>query len=259
MVSEAKLYFDAIYRATDGQIPVWYPGRDISLGHIGTFEDGRWIHKKTLEEVGIPFRPHHDKTPSEGLDLGHGYSWSTGVAVDAQAKVPGIPGGPQVEGSLQLSLSGSGSFVLKSSDSLVHYIKNLDEVEGEMISLFRARDGRWAEDWCVVSEVYVASRSFVAVSDGNEASLSIDLGAKPAGAFLDLASVNAGAHIGNTSHVAGKVLALDPAVLTFGIRRVDRDWTTGMLYVDTPLVVRGADLDKDMKWEDDSQSFSPEN
>lgn len=247
MASEVKLFMEAIHKAT-GKIPVWYPGTDISLGDIGVFEDGQWVLKTTLEDQEIPYRIRKDTTPSAGLDLGHGSKWSGGL--DVETKVAGIPGAPEADGSLKLSLAGSGSFVLKSSDSFVHRIKNLDEVEGEMISRWRADDGSWAEEWCVVSEVYEASRSFVAVASDREASMSFDLGVKPAGAFLDLASVGVGARVSTATYVSGHSLQTSPTPLTFSVRRVHRDRATGRQYIDTPVVVRDADVDGDMNWKE---------
>jgi hypothetical protein len=251
MTSEVKLFMEAVESAT-GRIPVWYPGTDVELGDIGVFEDGVWIPKTTLNDQGIPFRKHHDQSPSAGLDLAHGESWT--VAGNAGAG-GGVPGGPSAHGLLHLALSGAGSFVLRTSDSLVHRIANLDEVEAEMISRFQARDGSWDEKWCMVSEVFVASRAFIAVASSSGASLDLDLGVQPSGAFLDLSEASVGARIGITSNVSTKVLAMSPSVLTFNIRRATWGGARGDRRLDIPVSVEPVKV-ADLDWSVTPQSSS---
>lgn len=252
MASAVKAFMDTVMSAT-GRVPVWLPGLNVELGDIGVFEDGQWTQKSTLKDEGIPFRVREDDTPSEGLDLANGENWEVSGGVTGDVKVPG---GPSGHGVLKLSLSGSGSFVLRTSDSIVNTISNLNEVEGEMLHRFRTGNGDWDKSWFVVNEIFVPSRAFVAVANGRAASLNLDLGVQPSGAVLDLAEATVGARIGETSNVSGKLLALTPAALTFNVRRADWGGTEGFKNVVRPVVIREVDIDKDMNWNGNSQAAS---
>lgn len=249
MANEVKLFMEAVESAT-GRIPVWYPGTEVSLGDIGVFDKGQWTHKTTLKAQEIPFSAYYDKNPSDGLDLSRGDEWALGVDGGAEG---GVPGGPSGHAVLKLSLSGSGSFVFRTADSLVHRIEDLDNVEGEMLSRFQADDGTWDEKWCVVSEVFVGSRSFMAVADGTSATLDLNLGVKPSGAVLNLAEAKAGAHISRTKNVSSKFLSMAPTVLTFNVRRATWNGAAGGRGL-AGAAVEAATTADDMNWEGTGQS-----
>lgn len=201
------------------QTPVWRPGRNVSLGDVGIFDDGESVRKTTLKDEDIPFKTHVDKTPSSRLSIGSGNSWKLGGTGSGEVNVP-LANGLGGSASLELTLSGTGSFSMDAYNILTHEITNLDEVEGEILRRDARRDDSWKYRWCVITQVLEAERSFVAVANGREASAELDLGVDPKGAFLDLASAEVGAHVSRSSHMAVANLALHPTVLTFEYRRL---------------------------------------
>lgn len=52
MASGARLFIEAVQTATEKTPVFLLPGRDVSLGDIGIFEDGEWIRKTSLKHAG---------------------------------------------------------------------------------------------------------------------------------------------------------------------------------------------------------------
>lgn len=226
MAGEAKTFIKAVAKATNS-IPVYPPGRDVSLGDIGVFEGGEWIRKTSLKDEGIPFKVHIDRTPASRISLGSGTSWKVSSNIDAELNVPTpVPGGIDAKARLEVALSGSGSFAMDAYGLLTHEITNLDDVEEEILKRDGRRDGSWEYEWCVISQIVEAERSFVAVSNSREATAVLDLGVEPDGAFLDLAAAQAGARVASSSHMAAANLNLSPTPLTFKFRKL-RDVLSG--------------------------------
>lgn len=250
MASEARLFIEAVNRAT-GQIPVWLPGRNVSLGDIGIFDKlGQWVRMTSLKDEGIPFETDYDDTPSFKLSLGSGQTWSVSITGDGKVGT-GLPGVPNVNAELKLGLEGSGSFAFEAYGTLLHVITNLAAVQEEIISRSGAAGGNsWDYSWCVVTEVLEAKRSFVAVASGRGATVSLDLGAEPGGAFLNLAKLNIGAAVTNQNQMAVASISTDPTALSFKFRKLKNSVFSGPVFeLDAErFLLEGTP--EDIEWED---------
>lgn len=204
----------------------------------------------SLKDEGIPFEADLDDSPSFKLSLGSGQKWS--VAAHGGVKTgTGIPGVPKINAELKLGLEGSGSFAFEAYGTLLHVITNLAAVQREILSRAGAAGGNsWDYTWCVVTEVMEAKRSSVAVASGSGATVNLNLGVDPAGAFLDIANLSVGAAVTKQSNMAVAAIATDPSALSFKFRTLKNTLFNGPVF---ELDAQHALLEgtpEDIQWED---------
>lgn len=157
-----KRSYNRIIRRQFGLQAAWMPGQILHLGDYGTMDEGVFVYKGRLSDLGGPSiqaesEPRDDDT----------FSATTGAGTEVTIKVEGqvLEGTalPQGKAGVTFSLKDEHALVCKLSGARQDRIANIKAVSDFVRGAYKA--GKWERDWRLVTERIVAKGATIVYSE----------------------------------------------------------------------------------------------
>jgi len=225
MVSVAEQYMNEMHDQFK-YFATWVPGTPLQIGDIGELKGTEFTHLSDLKQKGIDFKIRSDPSKiSLHYASSGGFSISSIFSGDA-----GIP-------QFNLDVADAGIIVKFSKDKGVAFeaqgaeqrmIADVIKVDKAILDAYN--NGRWEDDWVVISDLMLADSGTVLISQGKDA--AIGLKAKIQVPKLSLANIDANFDVTYENNLNTTVICQAGLTPLFKIRGIDR----GFLGIGSPHV-----------------------
>lgn len=174
MSSTANLYADEVKKHFRTLFANWEPGTELRLGDYGTLHGNLFVPEGNLEE-DFP-----DNFPQDFLIIRKDetndhkeFRSESGVDVTFSAKGSiGAAGVPLAKATLEVQFGQKDAIFFDAADCRTERISNKAKV-GEVLAELYARD-EWESKYCVVTDLVIAGRTILAISQSDSASITIE-------------------------------------------------------------------------------------
>lgn len=162
-----KRYTSEIYGGLR-YLATWPPSSQVEVGDVGIFADRSFERHLSLDDLGI------EATPRRGTEVRE-RGWASAKTkllrpvVAAAAPLGGVAAGVETE----VRFEGKHATLLRAERSREYGLDRLDQVWQELLRLHE--EGKWQEDWTLVTHVIRASRMVVLISKDRESKATLRL------------------------------------------------------------------------------------
>ena len=144
----------------------WPPGRVLQLGDVGVLGSGGDFRKLTdLEQLGI----EHEIEEGQPQPMSATSEDVRQAAAQASAEAASV-----AKGTLELVLGKAGAVIFEVRDFQHAQIGNLDAIADRVVDLWD--QGKWKRSWCLVDQVWRASKGTIIVSGSSEVRVNVSAG-----------------------------------------------------------------------------------
>lgn len=215
MVSVADQYMNEMHDEFK-YFATWLPGTPLEIGDIGELNGNEFTQISSLKQKGIDFTIRSDHTKDSMQ-----HSSSTGVSISTKFK--GTAGIPQ----FNLDVADAGMVVKFSKNTGVAFelqgyeIRKIEDttlVDNAILKEYN--DGKWKDNWAVISELVIADSGTVLISQGSDAAIGLKALADVPN--LSLANIKANFNVTHSNNLSTAILCkagLTPLFKIRGIRR----------------------------------------
>lgn len=137
----------------------WIPESPLSLGDFGVLDGNIFIRKGNVRDFGLNFETITGPSVDEKFTSGG----AVDVAFNAKATVPAT--GATVNANITIDFHKEHSIYFSAEGCSTSSIKDKNTLGNEVLKLYE--DGKWKKEHTIVTDVVVAERSIVVISEGN--------------------------------------------------------------------------------------------
>ncbi|WP_432097871.1 hypothetical protein [Streptomyces sp. WAC 04229] len=234
---QGKKYIEEMRATISGRIqPSWPVFARPNLGDVGVLRDGEFERKGTFEElygVRVASRPAPDSTSRFHCDSSGSVRLHTTMGAGA---------GGVTDASLALDFDRADAVLFHAIGCRSQEIENIHEVEARMKE--RHAQGLWPRNYVVVTEVTLAERTTVLMSDADGDRVELKAAAAPGLAGFDLLTSSLGVSwVGGTSTTL-QILSEGDLVPLYRVRGMVRR----LMRDAEPSFLGGKDAEPDVEW-----------
>lgn len=188
----ARVYVDQLRHAFDDTtVPIFTPDTDIEVGYFGSFDEGRFVKRGKVEDLGVQVQVDQHKTG--------GFKWASGGAVSfgPSVEIPGPSGEPLIESTVHFE--SAKSVAVSYPPGTERSVRDADAFGRQLMNLWSERQLR--TDRVVVWAVRHAPGGTVIISRerNNTVEVVADAGLLGAAAGISLSSLAVGVDFGAQS------------------------------------------------------------
>jgi hypothetical protein len=225
MASIAEMYCNSVKRDSGLYFAAWSPEAKYRLGDVGILQNGKmFVQKTSLKDEGIEWEEEPD-TSSGSFDLSSKQGTSVSLKISGEVN-PSAPHLPKGSAGVVVSLGREASYVIRSNEVYEPRIRNMADVEREVMERFKAR--RWQKEWVIISQVVHCAKVDIIISKSANVKLEIKAkGDVPVGTTVNLGNVDVGFEIVNTSGAIFNFLDTKDASPLFQLVGIQRRFPFG--------------------------------
>lgn len=208
----AHMHKRFLYRAT------WLPQREMKVGQVGRFQDGKWTVEGTLNSFEIDF-----EVSQHAVEGNMEFTSEGGVNISKRLKggsAQALANVANANADITIDFGKKNTIVFKANDLVHHQLKNKILLNDQILALFKA--GRWKKDYLIVSEVYEAATATIIISSGANAKIELNVSGDVGLEALDLADAKLGLKVARNNNIGVQVIAeskLTPLYNVIGVRK----------------------------------------
>ncbi len=168
MVNPSKFYLSHMHTQTKYRA-TWDPTKQLKIGYIGKLENGVLNIYSSLGKEGIAIE-------SSVEENGSSMDYTSHDSVSITAKISGTaPAAGSVlsetDAGFSFEFSGDNSIVFQTGNHRTHQLINLAEIEEAILEKYR--EGNWAKDWVIVTEVIEVDAATIIISNSSNGRLEL--------------------------------------------------------------------------------------
>lgn len=178
---------------SNGMFANWWPNSYVEVGDFGIVVNGQFEKRGSLSEYGANFSIEDD--PSVRNEIDYKDKFDVKVSAGAGASVPG-----DNNAKVTVSSRGRGSFLYHLANIRTRRPASLRQFNEEVSRVLAGSEIDFPKDGVLITELQLAKKATIIVSDQDDGKLELKTDFKPAGgAFLSGASghIEAGESYGN--------------------------------------------------------------
>lgn len=210
------------YRAT------WLPGLQLKLGDVGVLENGEFLKRTTLTDLGLDFRTEDDPQPTSITNFSS--SGVKSVTIKAAGETnESFEFVSTAKAGFRVEFTAGDAVVMKTVNARINSVRDIAALQetllGAVVESYRDgawRPPLWKRDWIVVVQVVDTDRGTVLASTESGASIEVeaagDIG--PGG----IADLDAGFDIKSSRSVGVEVVAAHGLTPVYKALRVKHAW-----------------------------------
>lgn len=214
-----------------GYFATWIPTKDLKLGDIGVIKGGigkitkgnEFTRESSLEEQGIKFKIRRDTTPGN-------LEYSSAENVTIKAKVSGnlAPEGSvlsvltEADAGVLIEFGDKSGVVFKANKVLNPSIENLYTLGKEILE--RYNNGKWDEDWVVITELAQAESATIIISSEGGGKIELKTTGEIKPNNIDIADANANFQIVYGKNIHTQVIAQKGLTPLFKVHGIKKKW-----------------------------------
>ncbi len=180
----------------------WLPTSRLRTGDVGPLRQRVFEPQLNLEDLGVRLDVLQHAEP---MDLQHKTANGVELTFQTRAGSQVIPQVPRGTAGVAVEFSSSGGVAFAMRRGRDRRIRNLDEVNREMLRLIK--EGELPRDYAVATHVVDADAVTVLISSTGGARFVASAAVDLAAGLLDLANVSAGLSLVSSSHVETEIVA----------------------------------------------------
>jgi hypothetical protein len=216
-------YTDEIYNEL-GYLATWLPGGGIELGDYGPIDRRLYTRHGSLKDRGFRISSTPQGTP---LDIEFSSRNSVNVTIQLKGENKSLPNIPSGQAGIDLNFSRSGSCVLVLHGAVERTVKDLYQLQRDVLSFYQRRPNEWAKDYVVVSSAIEAVSASIIIADSTSSHYSVVSEGDIKAGLADLANASLNFSVTNSSDVSAKVLAQSDIRPFFRAFRIKDSWLSG--------------------------------
>lgn len=195
MANPAELYVNGIKRKLMDYYAAWLPNDVLELGDVGVLTGGGWLQRgnlfrqeTNLKDLGISFNAQSNKASTPiNLASNSGVSISFKAAGELSSLAPSIP---QAQAGVMVEFSVEGAFVFKASDSFQHTIKNIAQLQADILKAYI--NGEWHPEWVVIVRLVKTPAASILISASSKSKIELAADENIKTGSVDLGNVKIG-------------------------------------------------------------------
>ena len=208
-----KVYRKAVARHLKPYHANWLPGDPRQLGDYGVLDNGIFIPKGNIRNLGISFDTIEDPNLDQHTFLA---GKDVNLEFNAAGTVPGV-----ANASAKVKMKNAWSVFFHAIGGNSSRVKNKVELEAQILDFYRNNRDRWKRRYVVVTDLIEAGRTIVAVSSSSNAEIIVEAKGE-ADIFIDLQDSSIEIKLGSSSNVGYQIIGDSGMDVLLGFSRIHR-------------------------------------
>ncbi|QAA80333.1 hypothetical protein EI546_00645 [Aequorivita sp. H23M31] len=186
-----------------GYLATWLPGTPLKLGDIGTLNRNTFTKIANLSDLDIQFDIEADTTKSNIEHSTHGAVSITNKASGTIAPPGSVLG--DTDAGITVEFSKENAILFKANGTLSPSIKNQIKLGQDILDLYK--NGKWAKDWVVVTELVEADSASILISSSSQSKIELKAKGGITAAKMDIADIDLGLNIAFSKDLSTQIIA----------------------------------------------------
>ncbi len=205
-------------RKLSGYSATWIPSTGVRLGDVCKLMGYQYERMCTLKDFGVDITLRKDT--NKGY-LDYSTSDSLTISLKAAGEVPSATSAlAEIDAGIKVSFGSYGSLLFQASNCKVASITNLHLLGKKLLSFYE--EGRWPNDYVVVTEVIHADRASILISNSTNASIELKTRADIHLNEQSLVDADAAFQVVKSHNIGMQIVAqgdITPLFKVFGVRK----------------------------------------